>query len=95
MVKKRKERKTPKIQNRFARFPDDGSILSCLGPTIVQASRSFTIFSLQVQVCRLRYTLYNVHNEKWHAGDLLRAIRLEKCTTAIFSPQQNGVKNTE
>ena len=83
--------KTPGIQNRLAQF--HGSILSCLGPTIAPTSQSFTSFSLMVQLHGLLCTLYNVHYDKRHAGDLLRALHLEKnARPPLFFPTTKWLK---
>ena len=74
------------IQNRRPEI--HGSILRCLGPTIVQHSQSFRcklcIFTAQ----------YNVHYDNRKAGHLLSALRSERCTSAIiFSHNKMAQKN--
>ena len=66
------------IQNRSAEL--HGSILRCLGPTIVQDSWSFRCS------CVYFTTQYNVHCDNRQAGHLLGALRLERCTAAIIFP---------
>ena len=61
--------------------PRNGLELSC------SADRSsLTIFQVQLRSVEDFATQYNVHYDKQHAGHLLRAPRLEKCTVAIIFP---------
>ena len=56
-------------------------LLSCLGPTIVQASQSL----VQVQLCRLRYTV-QCALRKIDRQDTCCALCLENCTAAVIFP---------
>ena len=74
------------IQNRLAEL--HGSILSCLGSTIVQDSQSFRCS------CVYFATQYNVHYDNRLAGHLLSALRFAKMHGRhYFSPQPNGATN--
>ena len=66
------------IQNRLAEL--HGSILRCLGPTIVQDSRSFRCS------CVYFATQCNVHYGNQQTRHLLSALRLERYTAAIIFP---------
>ena len=64
-----------------------GSILSCIGLTIVQDLRSFRCS------CVYFAAQYNVHCDNRQAGNLLSTLRLERCMAAIIFPHNKMAQN--